>query len=215
MHGLHQVQGFQGAAGEDAEVMSNPIYWGADPGLTGAICAVEFRNNKPVEAQFVVPEIEYTYSMSGRRHGRIVIPRILASCRNLARAFPPQEVVLEKVGAFPGQGVNAVFSFGFIAGVFETAIASCSTAPITYLTPRDWKVMLNLTLVDADKTEKKKLAIAVANEYVSRNPILKMPPFRQKEDGKAEAFLLACCGIPSVVEEIRVIAKHKNNFGKK
>ena len=189
--------------------MHSSVYWGTDPGLTGAICAIEFRNNKPIEAQFVVPEIEYTYSISGRRHGRIIVPRMLTSCKNLARAFPPQEIILEKVGAFPGQGVNAVFSFGFIAGVFETAIASCTTAPITYLSPRDWKATLRLTLADASKIEKKKLAIAVANEYAARNPILKMPTFRQKEDGKAEAFLLACCGVPSVVEEIRAIAKHK------
>lgn len=190
------------------------VIWGVDPGLRGAICAARFRDGKPISMLFFSPKVEYARSkISGRRHGHVKVREMLANCLRLAKKMPPNKVVFEKVGAFPKQGVNSVFSFGRVVGIFESVLAICvDDTPIEMPRPNDWKNKLGLILSDSQKNERKRFSIYVANEYLKRNPLIGVPYFRSMDDGKAEALLLACSADPIATEEIRAITQESSSF---
>lgn len=53
-----------------------------------------------------------------------------------------ERVIIEKVGAMPGQGVTSMFSFGYGCGVIEGVVA-CLRVPYEFVTPQAWmKVVL-------------------------------------------------------------------------
>lgn len=58
-------------------------------------------------------------------------------------AHDARELVIEKVGAFPGQGVVSCFSFGFAAGWWY-GLADTHALKITEVLPRTWQKTLSL-----------------------------------------------------------------------
>jgi crossover junction endodeoxyribonuclease RuvC len=92
-------------------------------------------------------------------------------------------VVIEDVHSMPGNSGKSMFSFGYAAGAVQMAVAACS-APMHLIGPAEWKRMFGVT---ADKDSSRRRASQL------------LPPFshlweRVKDDGRAEAALLAVLG---------------------
>lgn len=91
--------------------------------------------------------------------------------------------VLEAVNAHPGQSVSAMFRFGYFAGMTHGVLASCNVET-KFVQPAVWKAALGLS---ADKA--KSMAL-VAKLFPNDTPLFA----RKKDDGRAEAVLLAYLG---------------------
>ena len=96
----------------------------------------------------------------------------------------PDLVVVEKVGAMPGQGVTSMFTFGTgfgrVLGVIEAL-----GLPYRLVTPQAWKKVV-LAGTSRDKT--------AAVEFVNRAyPALNLAPGRKRvpHDGMADAVCIA------------------------
>lgn len=88
--------------------------------------------------------------------------------------------VIEKVSSMPGQGVASTFKFGFHYGIVFGVVAA-HRIPIVDVVPSVWKSKLNLS-----HDKKKSLAMA-SNHFPEHEKEFR----RNKDDGKAEAALLA------------------------
>jgi crossover junction endodeoxyribonuclease RuvC len=93
---------------------------------------------------------------------------------------------VERVHAMPGQGVTSMFSFGFAAGSLQQALASAEI-PVTLVTPASWKAIYGLR----GGRENKDMSRTKASELF---PGCEHLWARKKDDGRAEAVLLAHYG---------------------
>lgn len=93
-------------------------------------------------------------------------------------------VVIEEVGARPGQGVTSMFTFGRTLG-FAHGIAIASGAAVQTVTPGVWKGKLGL--LNSGKGASRE---ACSNLY----PTTASQLSRVKDDGRAEAALIAHYG---------------------
>jgi len=96
----------------------------------------------------------------------------------------PDLIVIEEVGARPGQGVTSMFNFGQALG-FIRAIAAGAGCRIESVTPSIWKGKLGLLKSDknASREAARRLVPSITGEVA-----------RVKDDGVAEAALLAYYG---------------------
>lgn len=101
-----------------------------------------------------------------------------------ALAFGIDAVVIEQVGARPTQGTVSMFNFGRTLG-FAHALAASADAPIHFVTPAVWKGKFGL--LKADKAASREKARTLL-------PLLEPELRRVKDDGVAEAALLALYG---------------------
>ncbi len=101
-----------------------------------------------------------------------------------ALAFGIDAVVIEQVAARPDQGTVSMFNFGRTLG-FAHALAAAAGAPIHFVTPAVWKGKFGL--LKADKSASREKARTLL-------PLLKEDFRRVKDDGVAEAALLALYG---------------------
>jgi crossover junction endodeoxyribonuclease RuvC len=94
--------------------------------------------------------------------------------------YPTAHVVVEKVGAMPGQGVSSMFNFGRSAGIIEGVVAALRM-PSTYVTPAAWtKAVGRAAGKDASRMRAMEL-------FPTRADLFK----RAKDDGRADAALIA------------------------
>lgn len=91
--------------------------------------------------------------------------------------------IIESVHAMPGQGVSSCFNFGYGLGL-EVGILTAFGIPIKWVTPQKWKGYFKL---GKDKDRSRELA---AKLYPNYKDYFK----RKKDDGRAEAVLLAHYG---------------------
>lgn len=91
----------------------------------------------------------------------------------------PTDVVIEKVGAMPGQGVSSMFNFGMGFGVLQ-GVAAGRGFPIHLVTPQSWKKHFSLIGKDKDN------ARTVAQQLYPDAPL-----GRKKDVGRADAILIA------------------------
>lgn len=140
---------------------------GVDPGLSGAI-AFYYPSR---------PEIISVYDMP-------IIGREVncSELRALINQHRPDYAVVESVHAMPKQGVTSSFNFGMSYGMVRGVISACGV-PQTLVTPARWKKFHGLT---ADKEKSRHLAILMWPKSEHFN--------RKKDDGRAEAALLAVYG---------------------
>jgi hypothetical protein len=141
---------------------------GIDPGLSGAI-AFYF----PVTPDRVMAE---DLPVAG---GAI-------DCASLAERIAqmsPTLAVVERVGAMPRQGVASTFKFGAAYGCLHGILAALQIRTVL-VTPQVWKKHFRL---DSDKEKPRALALRT---------FAKSPQHfaRKKDDGRAEAALLAVYG---------------------
>ena len=94
--------------------------------------------------------------------------------------YAPKTLVIEKVGAMPGQGVSSMFTFGCAFGVC-LGVAGGAGVPIVLVTPNAWKK--HFRLIGKPKDAARELAIRLFPR-MSHNLNLK------KHGGRADALLL-------------------------
>lgn len=145
---------------------------GIDPGLTGAIGVIENGQYVAVEDMPTVLKGVGSVKREVDAAGLILLLKtyICSSDYNV--------LVLEKVGAMPGQGVSSVFSLGDSYGTARTACAAVM-AELHQVSPVTWKKHFKL---DRDKELSRALAIRL---FPAAALHLK------KHDGRAESLLLA------------------------
>jgi crossover junction endodeoxyribonuclease RuvC len=92
---------------------------------------------------------------------------------------------VENVNARPGEGAVGGFAFGRARGVIEGVLAAAGV-PCTFITPPAWKRAVGLTLASKD---------AARSEAIRRWPGHAELFARVKDDGRAEAALIAVAGL--------------------
>lgn len=162
------------------------IVVGIDPGFSGAIAVVDA--GRLVE----VHDMPTLASPKGRTElDHLSLLGILRMVEERSRGGAV--VWLEQVAAMPGQGVSSVFRFGQTYGAIECAVMSVHL-PLRHVTAPVWKRALGLT---ADKGVCRRAAIL-------RYPDAAQAFARVKDDGRAEAALIAAYGAQRLVGEGRV-----------
>jgi crossover junction endodeoxyribonuclease RuvC len=149
---------------------------GIDIGVTGGIAVVSTAG----ELIDVHPMPCLADGHAGRRavNGPLLASIVFAS--HATRAF------VEHVSARPGEGAVGAFTFGRSRGVIEGVLAAAGL-PCTFLTPPTWKRAVGLP-PGRDKDASRAAAI-------QRWPAKAELFSRKKDDGVAEAALIAVAGI--------------------
>lgn len=152
------------------------IVIGIDPGVTGAIAAIDFRG-----ALLAVKDIPVM--MIGKGGGKVkyqVNAAALTRCMmDIADGDADDVLVaIEAVHAMPAQGVSSVFSLGDSAGCIRGVVQSRGYR-LEYTSPAAWKRSFGLS---SDKEEARSKAIQ----------LFPMAPLSRKKDhNRAEALLIA------------------------
>ena len=145
---------------------------GIDPGLSGAIALL----GGAAEVEIAdMPTLE----IKGKR---IIDLYALAQLFDLA-GKDTRLAVIEDPHAMPGQGVSSMFKFGFACGAVQAMVAS-AFIPMKLVAPGAWKKAMGL---GSDKDASRRLA----SQLMPRHAHLWA---RKKDDGRAEALLLAIYG---------------------
>lgn len=147
------------------------IICGIDPGLTGALAWV-------CNEGTVLIDIADMPTMEVLTKKKINA----ASLTKLLDARLPDLVIIEQVGAMPGQGVSSMFNFGYSAGLLE-GVCTAMGLPVRMVRPATWKRQAG---VPSDKGACRLMAQRYwpGANYFSR----------VKDDGRADAALLARWG---------------------
>jgi len=150
------------------------IYIGIDPGLNGAVGVIDKQGTPYV---FDTP----TMVVSGVKDKRVYHTTAMAL---LLKPFSTENVlvVLESVHSMPKQGVASSFSFGQGLGMWQGIIAALGL-PLEMPSPQRWKKEM---LADQGKDKD-----ASRFKAIHLFPSLASQLSRKKDDGRAEALLLA------------------------
>ncbi len=153
------------------------VILGIDPGAGGAIVAFDPSRDNGVSIHDM-PVIEV--KVSGKLRRRINIAELAA----LVTRYPDcRLVVIEDVFGVTGQSASAAFTFGFATGAIHGACVAAKL-PIQIVHPAKWKKTMG---VPKDK--------GGARQFATRLfPHLAHQFARIKDDGRAEALLLAVYG---------------------
>jgi crossover junction endodeoxyribonuclease RuvC len=148
---------------------------GIDCGLNGAIAVL-------VDGQLLAVHDMPTLTVDiNKKTKRQVSPQLLAE---IIGNLKPDQAIVERPAARPGQGVTAMFGFGRSLGVVEGVLAALNI-PVTYVAPATWtKAMFKAAGKDASRQRAIEVFPAMS-EYFKR----------VKDDGRAEATLIAMWGI--------------------
>jgi crossover junction endodeoxyribonuclease RuvC len=156
---------------------------GGDPGAGGAL-ALMF----PVASPTGTPMVEVidtpTHEIRGKR--RLDLYQLSKIVRAWDTLYGISHAIIENVGAMPGQAPNAMFSFGFSAGALQMAVAAAGI-PMTLVVPQVWKKVYGIQ----GGRENKDQARQKASQLFPGSAHLWA---RKKDDGRAEAVLLAHYG---------------------
>lgn len=152
---------------------------GIDPGASGAVAILQ-RDGSLVQV-FDMPAVEVVVGGKAKRR---ISPEMLAA---ELRLYADAVAYVEQVGAMPGQGVASMFAFGEALGLARGVLAGLGV-PVQLVPPTKWKRAMNL---NAGKDGARALAAATWPAQAAE--------FRRvKDDGKAEAALIALWGLRSV-----------------
>ena len=151
---------------------------GIDSGIAGALALVS-RSSELIE----VADMPVLRDGSAGRAS--VNAPLLAEL--LAR-WHAREVICEFVAARPGEGPTGAFSFGRCRGVIEGACAALGL-PIRFVTPPSWKRLIGIP-PGKDRAKDRSRA-----EAIRRWPSHASLFARVKDDGRAEACLIAIAGM--------------------
>lgn len=110
------------------------IVVGIDPGADGGIYRVEYDD----KGGFIKGEMTSCDPDAEKTTGSVREAILLGS-------RPVDLVVVEKVHAFPGQGVSSMFTFGTRFGVLQGAIYSCDV-PLVFVTSQMWQKDMGIKL---------------------------------------------------------------------
>ena len=156
------------------------MIWGIDPGLNGGVVLLD----TSVDCN---PQIFDMPTLQVGKSKREVSPILLADIL-MEDANAP--VVVEKVSAMPGQGVTSMFNFGKGYGYIMGVLAGLQMRVVN-VTPNRWKKDMKLAPgKDASRERAMQLHPQISDRFA-----------RKKEDGRAEALLLAWWGARFGMEE--------------
>lgn len=145
---------------------------GIDPGLTGAVGVL-------CDGVYVaVEDMPTVVKGVGSVKREVDAAGLISMLKSYVNPADSNALVLEKVGAMPGQGVSSVFSLGDSYGSARTACASTG-CELHQVSPVTWKKYFKLS---PDKELSRALAIRLFPAA---------PLHLKKHDGRAEALLLA------------------------
>lgn len=154
------------------------IFIGVDPGITGAIAAIDGNGD-------VLDVIDMPTMMSGSGKAKVQKRVNATALLDILRTFCPAAenafVLIEKAQAMRSQGVSSVFSFGHTAGVIEATVACCRF-PYELVTAQRWKKHFGLS---SDKEQARARAIQLFPG---------MPLGRKADHNRAESLLIARFG---------------------
>lgn len=169
--------------------LPNRVFIGIDPGLSGALSVLKEEHGD--KAEFVeVQDMPKQAKRSGKNE--VDTQALIAWCEELYERVhnpiqPPHiYVIVEQVTARPGQGVSSMFTFGdaygcarMVGGFFANYGGQyCAVAPAS------WKKRMGVT---QNKSYSRTLALRA---FPKASEQLK----RKKDEGRAEAILLALYG---------------------
>lgn len=156
---------------------------GIDPGVDGAIAFVEDGALVNVEDMPTLGD-----GPKGRRRVNASIFAVtMADAAHKATSHRGiTHVFVEDVGPMPREGAVGAFSFGRGCGVLEGAIAALGL-PYSFIRPQEWKRIIGIR-AGAAKDASRSLAIRTW-------PTMAKLFARVKDDGRAEACLIALAGI--------------------
>lgn len=150
---------------------------GIDPGKTGALAILHGDNS--VEF-FDVPKIKL------RKTERPAYAEWQTNWSTALALAGVDKVVIEDVGSRPGQGVSSMFKFGRTLGFAHAIVLGIRPRPvIIFPTPAQWKRKHGL--LNSDKGASREKAISMC-------PSAERHMLRVKDDGRAEALLMALYG---------------------
>lgn len=141
------------------------IYVGLDPGFSGAWGLIDHHG-------------KYVSCGDMLNDGKHIKQRMVWAEMSQALDRQDREVALEVVHAMPKQGVSSSFKFGMAYGV-ALSLVDRLLCPAHLVTPQKWKKDMGLT---ADK----RTSLKMARELWPNAPLT-----RQKDNGRAEALLIA------------------------
>lgn len=177
-----------------ADVRTGGGRWiiGIDPGLGGAIAQLQVQ----WDGARLATSLWYVHDMPLVQVGtkRIVDSVALGQAlRGPAIQSRHAHAVVERVHAMPGQGVTSMFNFGRALGVVEGALAGLGV-PYSLVTPQAWRKRVGLT---GGKGDARELARKLCGEQYGKLFA------RVKDDGRAEATLMALAAAHWLEEELK------------
>jgi crossover junction endodeoxyribonuclease RuvC len=149
---------------------------GIDPGLSGAVALVS--PTREVEV-LDMPTLRIEV---GKKERRVLDLYALARYFDINR-IRISHATIEEPGAMPHDGPVQAFSFGFSCGATQACVAAAGI-PMNLVRPAAWKAAMGLT---GGKDASRRRASQVLPEYAHLWS-------RVKDDGRAEAVLLALYG---------------------
>ena len=154
---------------------------GVDPGLDGALALVVFdTTTHRVVSTDILDMPTHTVAMARATHKRRTIA--LAALVDAIRVLAPDAAYVERVGPGPRNGAVQSFAFGYAFGALLGILASASV-PVKLILPQVWRPRVGLN-VGQGKAASIKRAIEL-------HPLQAGQFTRQKDDGRAEAVLIA------------------------
>lgn len=152
---------------------------GIDPGCSGALVAME--EGGEIVCHLPMPTIKV--GSKNRVNGAAVAAFLVDM--GAGRDGVKLHCYLEAVGAMPGQGTAAMFSFGHSAGLVEGVVTGLGI-PLTLVTPQAWKKSAGLIGADKD---------AARSRAIQLYPGLRALDQKAKGQAVADALLIARHGV--------------------
>jgi len=146
---------------------------GIDVGVDGAIAALDDKLN--YLSCWDMPTM--ALSATKRQVNPAAVARIFQT-----NGIKSAIVYVERVGAFPGQGVTSMFNFGVSCGIVQGVLAALGI-PMVLITPQTWKKRAGLSKKPKD------MARTLAQQLYPRAEL-----GRKKDIGRADALLIARFG---------------------
>ena len=150
------------------------IVFGIDPGVSGAISVFE---DKKITTFFDMPTM-----IEGKKNKRQVNAAQLAhEIKSRIIDRDNSAVLIEQVGAMPGQGVTSMFNFGQTFGAIK-GISAALGLPIFFVRPAKWKKHFELinSSKDASRTKAIEMYPSIAEKLS-----------KKKDVNKSDAILIA------------------------
>jgi len=158
--------------------MTNNIILGVDPGLSGGLAFYDPTTDGLTVLEMPVHRLE--------RGGKLKREIDAIELARLVDAYGPVgQAIVERVGSMPGQGVASSFAFGKSYGIV-LGILAANFIPVELVPPTVWKRAMGIA-VGAGKDASRARASALLPRFAAEWA-------RVKDDGKAEAVLLALYG---------------------
>lgn len=165
--------------------MTATTYIGVDPGAGGALALVRHLHSLGGTDTLQVQVVDMPVHVVKDKR-RIDLHALVRQLRQWAMVYGDLNALVENVSAMPGQSPNGMFSFGFACGAVQTAVAAADI-PMRLVTPQVWKKHYGLKGGRENKDLARQLACRLFPQFADLFA-------RKKDDGRAEAALLANYG---------------------